>query len=82
MKASKAVKEQLTLYQQWYPNTYQLKAYPLEGRKALTVKNRQEIYQRLMKPQRLLIEKHKKYIEDIKRVKPYMESLFFVMFFF
>lgn len=61
MKASKAVKEQLTLYQQWYPNTYQLKAYPLEGRKALTVKNRQEIYQRLMKPQRLLIEKHKKY---------------------
>lgn len=55
------MKDQKSLYQQWYPNTYQLKAYPLEGRKALTVKNRQEIYQRLIKPQRHLIEKHKKY---------------------
>lgn len=55
------MKQVNNLYQQWYPNTYQLKAYPLEGRKALTVKNRQEIYQRLMKPQRALIEEHKKY---------------------
>lgn len=55
------MKQVSNLYQQWYPNTYQLKAYPLEGRKALTVKNRQEIYQRLMKPQRDLIEQHKKY---------------------
>lgn len=38
-----------------------LRPYPIEGRKTLTVKNRQEIYQRLTKPQRELIEKHKKY---------------------
>lgn len=55
------MKQPKSLYQQWYPNTYQLKPYPLEGRKALTVKNRQEIYQRLMKPQRSLVEKYKKY---------------------
>lgn len=38
-----------------------LRPYPIEGRKTLTVKNRQEIYQRLTKPQRELIEKYKKY---------------------
>ena len=38
-----------------------LRPYPLEGRKTLTIKNRQEIYQRLTKSQRALIEKHKKY---------------------
>lgn len=51
----------MSTYKRWYPQTYQLAEYPLEGRKTLTVKNRQEIYQRLTKPQRELIEVHKKY---------------------
>ncbi len=55
------VQEHLQKYKRWYPQTYQLKDYPLEGRKTLTVRNRQEIYQRLTKPQRALIETHKKY---------------------
>lgn len=55
------IQAHLLTYKRWYPQTYQLKDYPLEGRKTLTVKNRQEIYQRLTKPQRALIETHKKY---------------------
>ncbi|MHC5268322.1 hypothetical protein ACYSNO_03920 [Enterococcus sp. LJL98] len=58
---SKKLADHLSVYKRWYPKTYQLAEYPLEGRKTLTVKNRQEIYQRLTIPQRELIEVHKKY---------------------
>lgn len=58
---TKKLAEYLNTYKRWYPQTYQLEEYPLDGRKTLTVKNRQEIFQRLTKPQRELIEVHKKY---------------------
>lgn len=57
-----AMENYLEIYARWYPNSYGLQEYPRETSMIYTNEKRSELAQKLTSRQRMLVEKHRKYL--------------------